>query len=198
MRKYLLGSLVVIVSIGGLFYPYLGYFLLLVFVTLLAIAPFMGRWFCGNLCPRGAFNDTWLPKLSAKKKIPRSFRSMYIRIPVFILLMGFMVFRLLQAQGAAERIGMVFVSMCLVTTSIAVIFGTIWSPRAWCSFCPMGTVQAFLGRGRHQLKVDSDKCVSCSLCDKACPMQLCARESSHDCIKCRRCVAACPKDALSF
>jgi polyferredoxin len=56
-----LGIMVLIVSIGGIFYPKLGYFLLLVFASLMIIAPFRGRWFCGNLCPRGSFVDFWLP-----------------------------------------------------------------------------------------------------------------------------------------
>ena len=41
-----LGMIVLIVSIGGIFIPKLGYILLLVFATLLIIAPFRGRWFC--------------------------------------------------------------------------------------------------------------------------------------------------------
>lgn len=59
-----LGMIVLIVSIGGIFYPKLGYILLLVFATLLIIAPFRGRWFCGNLCPRGSFVDFWLAPLA--------------------------------------------------------------------------------------------------------------------------------------
>ena len=65
-----LGLIVIIVSLGGIFYPKLGYFLLLVFATLMIIAPFRGRWFCGNLCPRGSFVDFWLGPLSRKLPIP--------------------------------------------------------------------------------------------------------------------------------
>jgi polyferredoxin len=64
-----LGIMVLIVSIGGIFYPKLGYFLLLVFATLMIIAPFRGRWFCGNLCPRGSFVDFWLAPISRKVEI---------------------------------------------------------------------------------------------------------------------------------
>jgi len=55
-----LGILVLIVSIGGIFYPKLGYFLLLVFASLMVIAPFRGRWFCGKSLPRGSFCGFWL------------------------------------------------------------------------------------------------------------------------------------------
>lgn len=94
-----LGIIVIIISIGGIFYPKLGYFLLLVFATLMIIAPFRGRWFCGNLCPRGSFVDFWLAPLSRKVSIPHVLRSMWFRVPVFFVLMGFMISRILAPRA---------------------------------------------------------------------------------------------------
>ncbi|MCX6680329.1 MAG: 4Fe-4S binding protein [Methanothrix sp.] len=195
-----LGIMVLIVSIGGIFYPKLGYFLLLVFASLMIIAPFRGRWFCGNLCPRGSFVDFWLAPLSRKLKIPHLFRSMWLRAPIFIALMGFMIFRIIQTDGVVDKIGMVFVTLCILTTSIAILFGVIIAPRTWCSFCPMGTMQRAVGGKKYQLKVDTEKCIDCGKCQKVCPMQLPVNEilDKPDCIKCARCVEACPKRALSF
>lgn len=195
-----LGIIVLIISIGGIFYPKLGYFLLLVFASLMIIAPFRGRWFCGNLCPRGSFVDFWLAPISRKVKIPSVFRSMWIRAPIFVALMGFMIFRILQTQGMVDKVGMVFVTMCILTTAIAILFGISIAPRAWCSFCPMGTMQRAAGGSRYQLKVNRDLCVDCGKCQKVCPMQLPVNEilDKPDCIKCARCVEACPKQALSF
>jgi ferredoxin-type protein NapH len=195
-----LGIIVLIVSIGGLWYPKLGYFLLIVFITLFVIAPFKGRWFCGNLCPRGSFNDFWLSKISLKKRIPSWLRNLWIRIPIFILLMGFMIFRIIKTQGIVDKIGMVFVSMCLVTTIIAIIFGITISPRAWCSFCPMGTAQKLIGKNKYKLECDLKECIKCGICSKVCPMHLPVKEIVHhpDCIKCGRCIVACPKKCLQF
>lgn len=195
-----LGIIVLIVSIGGIFYPKLGYFLLLVFASLMIIAPFRGRWFCGNLCPRGSFADFWIAPISRKAKIPPAFRSMCIRAPIFVALMGFMVFRIIQTQGVVDKVGMVFVTMCILTTSVSILFGVAFAPRAWCSFCPMGTLQRAIGGSKHQLVVDREKCIECGKCQKVCPMQLPVKEilEMPDCIKCGRCVEACPKNALSF
>ena len=195
-----LGIIVLIVSIAGIWYPKLGYFLLLVFASLMIISPFRGRWFCGNLCPRGSFNDFWLGPISRRVKIPPILRSMWIRVPIFVILMGFMIFRIISAQGVVDKVGMVFVTMCIVTTSISILFGISIAPRAWCSFCPMGTVQRALGKNKYQLKLDQDKCIDCKICQKVCPMQLKPNEVplSPDCIKCERCIDACPKEALSF
>jgi polyferredoxin len=95
----------------------------------------------GNLCPRGSFVDFWLGPISRKVKIPPIFRSMWLRVPIFIILMGFMIFRIIQTQGIVDKVGMVFVTLCILTTSIAILFGVAIAPRAWCSFCPMGTMQ---------------------------------------------------------
>jgi polyferredoxin len=195
-----LGIIVVLVSIGGIWFPKLGYVVALVFLSILIISPFRGRWFCGNLCPRGSFNDFWIGRISRNVPIPRFFRSMVLRVPVFIALMGFMISRVLTTQGMVDKIGMVFVTMCILTTTVSILFGLALSPRAWCTFCPMGTLQRYLGRGKYQLKLDPDLCIDCGICKKVCPMQLEGREIADkpDCIKCGRCVEACPKDALSF
>ncbi len=198
-----LGILVLIVSIGGLWYPALGYFMLLVFAAIFLISPFRGRWFCGNLCPRGSFVDFWVSKISRKKKIPATLRSLWIRLPMFLLLMGFMGYRIANTIGSLntfEKIGMVFVMMCLVTTAIATLLGSYLSPRTWCSFCPMGTAQRLIGGKRYPLKLTKEKCINCKKCEKICPMQLKIRQDDTklDCIKCGRCVSACPKNALKF
>jgi polyferredoxin len=194
------GIIVIIVSIGGIFYPKLGYFLLVVFATLMIIAPFRGRWFCGNLCPRGSFVDFWLGPISRKVKIPSIFKSMWFRVPVFIILMGFMLFRIMQAEGVVDKVGMVFVTLCIMTTTASILFGVLFSPRAWCTFCPMGTMQRSMGGSKYQLQVDKERCIACGLCQKVCPMQLPVNEilEKPDCIKCARCVEACPKEALRF
>lgn len=198
-----LGVIVLIVSIGGLWYPVLGYFMLLVFAAIFLTSPFKGRWFCGNLCPRGSFVDFWISKISRKNKIPATLRSLWIRIPIFFLLMGFMGYRIASTIGGFntfEKIGMIFVTMCLVTTAIATLLGSYLSPRTWCSFCPMGTAQRLLGGKKYPLKLEKEKCINCKKCEKICPMQLKIRQddAKPDCIKCGRCVDVCPKDALKF
>ncbi|SFM24150.1 4Fe-4S binding protein [Methanolobus profundi] len=195
-----LGILVIIVSIAGLWFPLLGYFLLLVFATLLITSISRGRWFCGNLCPRGSFNDFWVGKITRNKKIPAILRSYWVRIPIFMLMMGFMGYRLLSTQGLINQIGMVFVIMCLVTTTIALVTGAGISPRTWCTFCPMGTVQNLIGGKKYQLRTDESKCINCNKCEKVCPMQLDVHTNNDkpDCIKCGRCITACPTKALAF
>jgi ferredoxin-type protein NapH len=198
-----LGPLVVIVSIAGLWYPMLGYFMLLVMGILFISSVFRGRWFCGNLCPRGSYFDYGIIKISKKRKIPKVLSSMWVRIPVFSLMMAFMMYRIsvtLAAQNTIELIGMIFVSICLVTTVIGTMLGGYFNTRSWCNFCPMGTMQRIIGGKKYQLKMDHGSCVDCKKCEKVCPMELEVRDigNNPDCIKCGRCIAICPKDSLTF
>jgi len=43
-------------------------------------------------------------------------------------------------------IGAIFVSICLITTIIAIILALIFKPRSWCAICPMGTLQEQIGK----------------------------------------------------
>lgn len=95
---------------------------------------------------------------------------------------------------------MVFVTLCILTTSLSILFGVAIAPRAWCTFCPMGTLQRGMGGSKYQLQADKELCIECGKCRNVCPMQLSPNEilQKPDCIKCGRCVEVCPKGALSF
>lgn len=195
--------IVLIAAVGGLWYPILGYMMVVVMVTLLATSVFRGRWFCGNLCPRGSLYDFVLGKFSREQEIPKILSSLWVRVPAIAFMMGLMIYRLSIAfatQNTFEKMGTIFASMCLTTTMVATLMGGYFSSRAWCTVCPMGTMQRIIGGKKYQLKMIHDDCINCKKCEKVCPMQLSVREigNNPDCIKCNRCVEACPKDALYF
>ena len=75
-------------------------------------------------------------------------------------------------------------------------------PRMWCrNLCPLGALLGLVGRfaviGRT---VDSDACISCGKCAKACPMDAIpddvrATDTSR-CQACYECADACPESAI--
>ena len=132
--------------IGGLFYPLLGYLVIAMMATLLIMAIFKGRYWCWNLCPRGAFLDIVLSKISRNNPLPRIFSRQPFRWLVFFLFMGFLVFRILRSGGSLIAVGAVFVGMCILTTIISIILGVATKHRGWCAICPMGTLQEKIGK----------------------------------------------------
>lgn len=135
-----------LIVIGGLFNPLLGYLVLAMMVVFLTLAFFKGRYWCWNLCPRGAFLDIVLSKISANKALPTIFIKQWFRWLVFVLFISFLIIRILKTGGNFIAIGSVFVITCLFTTIISIIIGIIMKHRGWCVICPMGTLQEKIGK----------------------------------------------------
>ncbi len=139
-----------LIVIGGLFYPLLGYLVVAMMAIFLTLSVFKGRYWCWNLCPRGAFLDIVLSKASLKKPMPKSFIKQWFRWLIFVLFMIFLTFRIIGTGGNLIAIGAVFVLMCILTTVISIILGILTKHRAWCVICPMGTLQEKIGKIAHR------------------------------------------------
>lgn len=191
----------------GLFYPAVGVVAIVCMLAPVAIAPFLGRSWCGNYCPRGSFWDNVIAKISPKKPIPPFFRSKGFRAFMVAFIMTMFTVQTYFAWGDLAAMGRVFVNLILVTTIVGIILGVLYHQRTWCAFCPMGTLAAALSSRKKPLKplTVAPSCAGCNACARACPLQLTpasARKAgifTHpDCLKCSRCVAKCPKKALEF
>lgn len=170
------------------------------------VSIFRGRFWCGNLCPRGNFYDNVMSKLSRKKAVPKLLKSIYFR--VFVVLFMFIMFGLgiKKNWGNPAGIGMVFYRIIVVTTLLGIVLSFFYSSRTWCHFCPMGSLAAFISYFRKNKKVleVSNTCVSCKICEKKCPMGISPYDykgdvlSHPDCIQCAKCVIACPKKSIGY
>ncbi len=130
-----------LIVVGGLFFPLLGYIVLAMMIFFLTLSAFKGRYWCGHLCPRGAFLDIVLSKASRNKSFPKFFPTKWFRWLMLISFMGFFIYRIVRVGGSLFAIGAVFVSMCLITTIISIVLGVATKYRGWCVICPMGTLQ---------------------------------------------------------
>jgi ferredoxin-type protein NapH len=216
-RNIAIGVLVAVV-VGGLFYPPLGLVAAVMMLTLLGLSVFRGRYWCGNLCPRGAFLDIIVSRLSPGRQFPGWARSLTLRATILVLLMSAFAWSLANipvanadavAGGVYGLIGAVFVRLCLITTLGAIFLALVSQHRAWCAVCPMGTMQHLVDRAatrtpsRARILTQADECRDCGLCERVCPMDIPVRqymgegEISHpDCLRCGVCVDACPDRAL--
>jgi ferredoxin-type protein NapH len=197
-----------VVLIGGWRYPVLGYFIPVCMVAGMGIALFRGRYWCDWLCPRGSFWDVVLSRVSLKRNIPDFFRNMKFRVAVLLVLMTVLFTQLPRFWPDIYGMGRVFVVMLSVTTAVGIVLGILTHQRNWCTYCPIGTLGNWLGRGKHPLTINSE-CNSCKSCDKVCPIEIkrwqykpeddkSAVIPEWDCLKCGLCVEACPKKALTL
>lgn len=213
-----------IIAFGGLYEPKLGLIVPFFIMTgLIFVSLFNGRFWCGNICPHGSLYDSLLLRFSRNENIPKILKSKILIAVVFILF-GFrmttkvyFVFSNFSNMELLDRFGLIFVSIYLVVLSISIPLGLIFSPRAWCQFCPMGTIQKIFSRlgtitslsrntNKNLTIINKDMCIKCGKCSRVCPMQLKPYlEFDEDnifndinCIKCNTCVKNCPKNILEI
>lgn len=214
--------LVPIIAIGGLFWPRLGLLLLPIMITLIGIGLFRGKYWCGNLCPHGSLFDRIIGHFSPGKKLPQVIKNPWLKWGFFVFFMGMFSIRVIGVLGHWgnidfwDRLGFVMVLNYMIPTIIGVTLGLIIKPRAWCKFCPMGTVAELSYRLGKKIgfteKTDllvsgtsPDLCKNCELCNRSCPLELNPQKAINvetlddpRCIKCSLCTENCPKNLLTM
>lgn len=187
---------------GFFLFPALGSVALVCMLAPVIMAPYRGREWCGLYCPRGSLWDQVLARLNTSRKIPGWAKSGGVRFFMLVLIFSVFGWQMVYAWPDPAAIGLVFLRIIFITSVVGVILALVYSPRTWCSFCPMGTLASWLSAGRKPILV-SQSCVKCGLCAKVCPMELSPYQSGEmfaqpDCLKCEACIDICPKQALSF
>lgn len=165
-----------------------------------------GRFWCGNICPRGSFYDNIVKKVSNKRRVPRLLKLKLFRLLVIVFMFYMFGINIYMNWGNIEGVAMVFYKMIIVTTLVGLILSIFYNHRSWCNFCPMGSIAAFISyfkKDRKTLKVNSN-CISCKLCQSKCPMGIVPYDyKGHilkhvDCIQCGECIKYCPKNSIKY
>lgn len=202
-KKYGYLILVIYLVLGFFVIPALGIIALVCMVAPVVMAFYSGREWCGKYCPRGSLWDSVLTKLNSGKEIPAWARTKYFRTIMVLLIFTLFGWQMAFAWPNPAEIGLVFLRIIFITTLVGMGLAITYSPRTWCSFCPMGSLAALVSAGKKPIAIE-DSCINCGICARNCPMQLepykgQARVFSHvDCLKCDACITACPKGALQY
>ena len=197
--------------IVGAFDFRIGLIALICMIAPVAVSIFKGRFWCGNLCPRGSFYDNVVSKFSNKKKVPKVLKSVYFRGLALALMLTMFTTGMIKNWGDLYGMGFVIYRLIVVTTIVGLILAPFYNERTWCNFCPMGSLAASVAKFRNKKNKDKsallsidDSCVGCKLCTKTCPMGIDVHEykgdvlTHYDCIQCGRCVNKCPKKSIGY
>ena len=145
IRKYA-WLFTILVAIGGLIEPKLGLFVIFIMAGLMITAFFSGRYWCGNICPHGSLFDSLLP-ISSNMAIPKILKSKYFILGFFVFFMFNFSRRILNVVNQwgsfdfLDKLGFVFVTTYLMVLIVGGALAVFITPRTWCQFCPMGTMQ---------------------------------------------------------
>ncbi len=181
----------------------------------LLLALFLGRVFCGWICPihfLSEVEDRLLRLLRVKKRrdlwrLPRQvFWFALIGEVLLSMILGAPIFVFLSPPGLVGReimMAVFFHTLAWEGVIILVVLAlNLVTRRFFCRYlCPLGALLAFVG-ARRKLVVQTDfsRCKACGLCDQACPLglrpQIGEGESPY-CWNCGDCIEICPHQALS-
>ncbi len=222
IRKYS-WTFVFLVAFGGLWYPKLGLLMIPLMLSLAVLGFARGKYWCGNLCPHGSLFDSLIFPISPNRKIPGALKTRIAAALMFTWFMYMLISRLIKVFAIwgttpfIDKLGYIFVVNYLMVTVLGTILALTISPRAWCSFCPMSTMQILAYKLGKLLKLNkntdkkitaarTEMCHTCGKCSRVCPMQLTPylefnqnnQFDNEACIRCSTCVENCPAAILSL
>ncbi len=185
---------------------YLVPFVLFLIPTLMAL--FVGRIFCGWVCPLGAVQEVlgfWSRK---KSRVPEAV-DRPLRYLKYLLLLGLITLAFLGIRfqwALYDPFKVIFTgSGTWVAIGLVAFFGVLSLViyRPWCRYvCPLGAVLALASIAALTMKkADPKKCVGCTLCLRTCPLDAIRIKEGKafftgECIRCGDCTTACRKGAL--
>lgn len=200
--RFLLGFITLVVLLFGWEYSFLGWLVpAAMIVGVITAVVFGNRFACGNLCPRGAFLDVFISKISRKISAPFYMHNNILKALVLVAMFGFFFFSIYRMQNY-NLLPLIFWKMCFITTVLGILLAFFINERAWCMVCPVGTIGGWLIRKSNTLYIENE-CVSCGKCDNICPTKInpSSFKQNHithiNCINCSECKNICPKKAVN-
>ena len=144
-------------------------------------------------CPIGAFQAV----------VGSSKFSFSYYITGFLILLGVLEGAIplsLANSGIRAALGKLFTWKFSILLSVIVLSVLFYRP--FCKWlCPLGAFYAVMNRvSLFQMRVDTDKCVSCGACARACKMDVdITKTPNHaECIRCGMCIKSCPTKAIHY
>ncbi len=143
--RYISIIFILLVAVGGGFYPIVGLVVPGLILTALASNMVSRRWFCRSACPNGRALSAGLGRFSKRVSLPKKLSSTGFRQALCAFMLFCVVNLLLRFGGGIEAAARVFWAVYLVSIGISIPMGIYFRPRAWCTVCPMGTLQSTIG-----------------------------------------------------
>ncbi|HSD58711.1 MAG TPA: 4Fe-4S binding protein [Methanotrichaceae archaeon] len=196
---------------------------LIVFILLFISSLFLGRLWCGWLCPAGGLQEIYFP---INDKIININNLKWFKYFTFLYIILIPLLSAIRSAGGLKTIDFFYYTDHGVSIANQGAYSIFWGQiffitllamlagrRGFCHyFCPIAVI-LIIGRKIRNLirwpalhvSADAHRCTDCRKCSENCPMGLdvniMVRQRSMentDCILCGSCMDACPKQAIRY
>ena len=196
---------------------------LIVFVLIFISSLFLGRLWCGWLCPGGGLQEIYF---QINNKHIKAGKLNWFKYLVFMAIILVPLISAIHSAGGIKSIDLFYgtedgisiakagaYTIFFAQIAFFTIFALLAGKRGFCHyFCPIAVIM-ILGRKMRNifawpalhLSAEKDRCSDCMRCSKNCPMSLdvniMVRQESmenSECILCGCCVDVCPKRAIRY
>lgn len=160
----------------------------MLFILLFLSSLFFGRAWCGWVCPASGMQNA----CTFREKKAKTGAGNVVRMIVWLIWLGLIAFLFIKAGGIkdadvlyhTEQVISILdpIIVIIYLAVVLLVFGMllIWGNRAFCKYlCWMAPFMIIGDKIRHALKIpglklksESDKCISCKICNKNCPMDI--------------------------
>ena len=197
----------------------------LLFYLALSLVIFIGtllkgrRWQCSTLCLFNGFvSEVFAPALpligkSKKLKSPSLRIFAILRWVFFVISLAFVGYwiliinKLIPSTYLTQVYQIEIYKYLLFELLAAMAFWFILSGRAYCYYCPLGTLLSLVSRLVSQrIRTNLRHCIQCGKCDLTCPMSISILEKAKqgkpvkdlNCVGCGHCIDICPTHTLAY
>ena len=196
---------------------------LIVFILLFLSSLFVGRLWCGWLCPGGGLQEIYF---QINNKPVKPGRLSWLKHLLFLVIILIPLISAINSAGGIAAIDLFYgtengISIAragshiifFVQIAFFSVFALLAGKRGFCHyFCPIAVIM-ILGRKIRNilawpalhLSAEKDRCKDCRICSKNCPMSLDVnnmvrqqRMENSECILCGCCVDHCPESAIRY
>ena len=200
----------------------------IVFTLMFLSSLFLGRLWCGWVCPAGALQEfaqpinekrtpgrrmnwvkwaVWIPWVTLIVVLAAGAGGYRTVNPLYQLETG--VTLALPLDGGGPPWFMIYYIILILFTALAVAFGRRAGCHTVCWMAPFMIIGRWV-RNRLRwpslrLQAETEKCISCHACARGCPMSLDVTEmvqrgdmEESECILCGTCADVCPKDVIHY
>ncbi|AGF55374.1 polyferredoxin [Clostridium saccharoperbutylacetonicum] len=194
----------------------------IIFLLMLISSVFLGRAYCGYLCPVSGIQECTV--LINDKKAKQGWKNNIKYVIWLIWIIGIILCFVFSKQkltvdffymtdhgiSISNIYGYIIYYLVILLVFIpSVLFGKRIFCHYFCWMAPFMVIGNKLGNLLHikkiRLEAHKDKCINCHICDKSCPMSLNVSEKVNvekmedsECILCGACVDSCPKKAITY